>query len=83
MRINNAATQDRGTIKLSDYVRKKGVALLSISKNTGISYDKLCRSLSSKVRALRTDEFLAICGFLELDPMKFYESPDVDVRKGE
>lgn len=83
MKIDNRARTDRATQLLSEHVRRKGVAIMSISKNTGIAYDKLRRSLSTGGRALRTDEFLMICHFLETDPMRFYTTQKIPDEKKE
>ena len=72
MKIDNRMDEDKGTKILARYVREKGVSILLISKKIGISYDKLLRSLSKETRALKLDEFLLICKFLEVDPMRFY-----------
>lgn len=72
MKIDNHATPDEGTKLVAKYIQEKGMSMVAISKYTGISYDKLRRSLSKKTRALKADEFLRICGFLEVDPMKFF-----------
>ena len=67
---------DVGTKVLRNYIQEKGISVLKVSKGTGISYGKLQRSLLSADRALRADELLAICQFLEVDPMRFYIPPD-------
>ena len=61
------------TKRLANYIREKGIALTQISAHTSIPYSVLRDSLSSnqRNRPLRIDEFIAICKFLEKDPMDF------------
>lgn len=70
--MKGTIAKDNATIALSEYIKKKGITMTSISKNTNISVSKLQRSLSENKRALRTDEFLEICNYIEQNPMKFY-----------
>ena len=64
---------DTVTYRLGLYIRDKGTALTTISEATGIPYQKLWFSLNPKgKRSLRSDECLAICEFLEKNPMDFY-----------
>ncbi|MBC8546083.1 helix-turn-helix domain-containing protein [Clostridiaceae bacterium NSJ-31] len=72
MKINNRVSPDNGTKLLAAHIRTKGISIKQVSDQTGISYDKLIRSLSKESRALKTDEFLCVCQFLEVDPMRFY-----------
>lgn len=81
MRIDNQSSKDIGTSLIGEYVQGKGIALLAISKSTGIAYDKLRRSLRTGNRALRLDEFLKICSFLEVDPMRFKKRDPTDSDK--
>lgn len=74
--INNSMALDRGTEALASYIKAKGISVLNIAKSTGISNSKLQRSFGDDRRALRTDEFLMICKFLEIDPMKFFVPPN-------
>lgn len=62
---------DIATNHIADYVDKMGVRLTVMSKETGISYEILRRSLSNRDRDLRADEFIEICNFLQKDPMDF------------
>lgn len=61
------------TNRVSKYVRDKGINIRAMSRGTNISYEILYASVGDKNRnrELRADEFLAICSFLELDPMSF------------
>lgn len=62
---------DNATCILADYVNRKGIKISAISRGTGISDGILRRSLSTKERDLRADEFLGICDFLGENPMAF------------
>lgn len=60
------------TQEIAKYVKEKGIAITVISEKTGIPYGVLHPCLSGKrKRKLRADEFLAVCNFLEIEPMKF------------
>lgn len=61
---------DGATKNLVKYVEEKGISVAAISKNTGFSPGVLYPSFKNK-RALRADEFLAICSFLEKNPLDF------------
>ena len=67
---------DAATNRVAEYVSKLGVKVTTISKATGIPDGMLRRSLSSKERSLRADEFLKICGFLEKEPLDFAQNTD-------
>ena len=71
MAINNSRQKDFGTLAIANFIRNKGITIVSISKNTGISYDKLRRSFRLG-RPLTADELLAVCSYLEVDPMVFH-----------
>lgn len=62
---------DFTTQNLSDYIKRKGITLSKISKETGLPYSMLQPSLTGH-RKLKVDEFLAICNFLHEDPFHFY-----------
>ncbi len=64
---------DYTTRLVADYVYDLGVKQSAISRATGISEGILYRSLSMGKRNLRAGEFLAICTFLKVDPMRFYK----------
>lgn len=63
------------TVKLAQYIHKKGTSISKISKATGISYTCLYASLGEKGRnrSLSVDEALLVCKFLEVDPRDFAE----------
>ena len=64
---------DHTTSLAADYICRLGVKQSAISRATGISEGILRRSLSTRKRSLRAEELLAICAFLQVDPMRFYE----------
>lgn len=63
------------TRNLSEYVRKKGINLSKVARDTGLSYSALYSSLmdSERERDLRDYEFMGICFFLDIDPRDFAE----------
>ncbi|RHU85696.1 hypothetical protein DXC26_00490 [Clostridiaceae bacterium OM08-6BH] len=65
------------TKELSEYVRKTGINISKMSKETKIPYVALYDSLANEKRdrELRVDEFFTICRFLKINPMDFAESP--------
>ena len=69
---------------LSDYIRNRGFSLKAISNATSLSTGVLYPSLGRTVRrALRADEFLLICVYLQVDPMKFYPKSEEVVTEPE
>ena len=62
------------TQNLSQYIQNKGITVTKISEVTNISYQKLCRSLNTKNRDLRAEEFLLICKFLNVNPYEFMDN---------
>ena len=64
---------DNETINLSNYIKTKGFKLKTIAEKTNIPYSNLYDSLinKSRNRNLRAGEFIAICKFIEKDPMDF------------
>ena len=60
------------TKAVSDYIRGKGIQVTVLSEGTGISYKILQPSIMGK-RKLRADEFLMICDFLEVSPVRFWQ----------
>lgn len=52
--------------KLKRAIEERGVMRTFISKKTGIPLDALSKTFSGK-RRLTADEFIAICGALEID----------------
>lgn len=61
------------TLKVSNYIKTKGINLAKVSRDTGISYSALYNSLMNdkRPRDLRDDEFLKICVFLDINPNEF------------
>ena len=65
---------------LSMYVNQKGINLSAMSRATGIQRGILHASLSDAVsdekrRALRDDELIKVCRFLDVNPMDFADKP--------
>lgn len=60
---------------LGNYIRKRGIKLSVISKETGIQYMAIYDSLfnDQRSRKIKGDELLAICKFLDVSPMDFAE----------
>ena len=60
------------TKALAAFIKEKGISIKTLSEATKLSEGILYPSLGSgRGRELRADEFLAICVFLEVDPMRF------------
>ncbi len=61
------------TKNLSEYVKKRGINLSKMARDTGISYSALYNSLmgSERERDLRDYEFMSVCFFLGVDPREF------------
>lgn len=61
------------TKNLARYVKEKGFNLSKLSRSTGIPYSALYASLcgSDRERSLRDDELIAVCAFLNVNPMEF------------
>ena len=64
---------DRATIAVAQYVSEKGIKISAMSRATKISEGILRRSLSTKERDLRAEEFLKICRFLGKSAFDFYD----------
>lgn len=75
---------DAPTRNLGKYVRDKGINVTKLSKSIGISYWALFDSLLNpgKERDLRLGEALAVCAFLDVDPMDFADEPGVGAQEG-
>lgn len=73
---------DIPTKNLGQYVREKGINIMNMARTTGIPYGALYDSLlnSKKKRDLRLGEALAICAFLNVDPMDFADNETVGGR---
>lgn len=67
------------TKNLSEYVKKKGINLSKMARDTGISYSALYSSLmdSDRGRDLRDYEFMGVCFFLGVDPREFAGEKEV------
>lgn len=61
------------TENLAEYVKKRGINLSKVARDTGLSYSALYSSLmdSDRKRDLRDYEFMNVCFFLGVDPRKF------------
>ena len=64
---------DRATELVADYIAECGIQKSVISRKTGISDGILRRSLSSRKRSLRADEFLTQSRFLVNKPIKIFQ----------
>ena len=53
-------------------ISERGIRISAVSEKTGIRYSLLQPSLKGR-RELRADELLAVCAFLNMDPMMFRE----------
>ncbi len=65
------------TEELAQYIREKGIRISAIIKATGLNDNALYASLGDRsrerwARELRADEFLAVCAFIGVNPMDFY-----------
>lgn len=62
------------TKALAAYINEKGISIKAISDGTGLSEGILYPSLGKgRGRELRADEYLKVCVFLELDPLRFLQ----------
>ncbi len=66
------------TKNLSEYVKKRGINISKMARDTGLSYMALYDSLSNveRERDLRDYEFMRVCFFLGVDPRNFAEEPE-------
>jgi hypothetical protein len=62
---------DFATKAIADYIKQEGIQIKVISQKTNISDNILDMSLNNLVRPLRANEFLAICAFLDKNPIAF------------
>lgn len=60
---------------ISEYIKSKGINLTVMSRQTGVPYSALYDSLmnDNKNRQLRGTELIAVCEFLEKEPMEFID----------
>ncbi len=63
---------------ISECIKKRGINLSTISRDTGIAYMSLYDSLfnNKRKRPLKASEFLTICEFLGASPMDFAEEKE-------
>ena len=63
---------------IAECIKKRGINLSAISRDTGIAYMSLYDSLfnNKRKRPLKASEFLAICEFLGASPMDFAEEKE-------
>lgn len=60
------------TKELADYLEIRGITIAAIIKGTGLPREAMYKSLGKNAtRELRSSEFLEVCSFAEVDPMKF------------
>lgn len=74
---------DALTANVSAYIKKMGINLTKVSKDTGIPYMALYDSLFNKDRNrdLKAKEFIAVCEFLGVDPMDFADKEPAGGRR--
>lgn len=67
------------TKNLAEYVKKRGINLSKVARDTGLSYAALYSSLmdSERDRDLRDYEFMDVCFFLGVDPREFADKEPV------
>ncbi len=63
------------TDNVSEYVRKRGINISKMARDTGLPYMSLYDSLANaeRKRDLRDHELMRICFFLGVDPRDFAE----------
>lgn len=66
------------TLRISQYVKDRGINLSKMARKTNIPYMSLYNSLlnKSRERDLKDYELLRICSFLEVNPMDFLNKSD-------
>ncbi|MDD3648471.1 MAG: helix-turn-helix domain-containing protein [Candidatus Dojkabacteria bacterium] len=66
------------TENIAKYVKDIGVNLSELSRKSGVSYQALYASLSSRsrFRELRANELTDICFILKINPMDFADKPE-------
>lgn len=59
--------------QIGHYMKKKGLNLSEVARQTGLDYNSLYASLYNKNshRDLRAGELIPLCIFLEIDPREF------------
>lgn len=65
---------------IASIIKKRGVNLSAMSRQTGIPYMSLYDSLlnENKTRQLRGKELIAVCFFMGVNPMDFAEEEGVE-----
>lgn len=63
---------DVATNNIADYIKGVGINISALSRNTGVPDGILRRSIVSKERILRADEFMSICLAIGKNPFDFY-----------
>ena len=58
---------------IKEAVKQSGMTIKAVSDRSGVRYSCLQPSLQGR-RELRADEYLKLCGLLNLDPRGFQES---------
>lgn len=63
---------------IARYIRKKGIQLTVMSRETGIPYMALYNTFfnEKKNRKIRGDELIAVSNFLEINPKDFYDEKE-------
>lgn len=60
------------TKELAKSLGERGITIAAVINGTGLSREVAYRSLGkNSTRELRADEFLKVCAFAQIDPMKF------------
>lgn len=59
--------------RIGAYMKKKGLNLSEVARQTGLDYQSLYTSLydESRERDLRTEELIPLCIYLDVDPRDF------------
>ena len=63
---------DIATNNIADYIKRIGINISALSRNSGVSDNVLRRSIVNKARSLRFAEAMAICSVLGKSPLDFY-----------
>lgn len=66
---------------IAEFIKKKGVNLSAMSRETEIPYMSLYDSFfnEKKTRQLKARELVAVCEFLDVSPMEFKEKKGQEV----
>ncbi|MCQ4638003.1 helix-turn-helix transcriptional regulator [Anaerovorax odorimutans] len=65
------------TSEIAGHIKEKGINVSKMARDTGVSYQALYASLcdEDRKRSLRDDELIAVCKFLDINPMEFANEP--------